>query len=326
MAARPPDPAMIAKHHTYFRPADPPPNSPRTTPENYPIIGWDVFLIHDLVTPCYCPVVIFNGAEIHASNRLWCSFCPKWVQYSDSVSHYKRHVSSHEQRMGQIRELSPPTSISYAIVAFILKRGEPASALDSFRCFPFGEWLPTGEQMKQILKILRDRVETDIRVECERSDLVNIALDGWSDPRGRRYQGVTARLVHPDTLTTWTRLLAMKEIRSLHQSSGELRVMLERLESLFNLCGKILNLCTDRASINESAFRTRSRDLSSIFDGPLLWLPCACHLLNNILSSFFDKIRQRLKPIFTLQQRFRKCGPFLVYLVQKGSLITSITP
>jgi hypothetical protein len=29
-----------------------------------------------------------------------------------------------------------------------------------------------------------------VRESCERAEYVNIAVDGWSDPRGRRYQGV----------------------------------------------------------------------------------------------------------------------------------------
>jgi hypothetical protein len=174
------------------------------------------------------------------------------------------------------------------------------------------------------VKILKERVEADIRAECAQSEVINLAVDGWSDSRGRRYQSITARLVDPNTLSTWSRLLAMKEIKSVHESSGELRVLLERLQDQYDIQGRVLNVCTDRASINESAFRQQSPDLSSIFGGSLLWLPCGCHLLNNVLSFFFDRISHRLKPIFCLQQRFGKCGPFLSYLQQQHSDVTSI--
>jgi hypothetical protein len=160
-------------------------------------------------------------------------------------------------------------------------------------------------------------------MECTQAQIVNLAVDGWSDQRGRRYQGITARFVHPGTLTAWTRLLAMKEIKSIHESAAELRLILERVKAKYDIHTKTLNICSDRCSMNEAAFRLREFDYSGLFDQPL-WLPCTCHILNNILSLFIEKIRHRLKPIFQLQQRFRKCGPFLAYLVQQSAAITSI--
>jgi hypothetical protein len=175
------------------------------------------------------------------------------------------------------------------------------------------------------VKILKEHVETDIRPQCARSEMMSLAVDGWSDPRGCKYQSVTARHVDPNTLSARSRLLAMKEIKCVHESRGELQVMLERLQGKYGIQGKVRNLCTDRASINESAFRVQSADLSSAFGESLLWLPCGCHLLNNVLSFFLDRIRHRLKPIFYLQQRFRKCGPFLSSLLQEKSKVTSIS-
>jgi hypothetical protein len=72
-----PDQTTIRQHTTHFRPADPPADPPTTTPDGHPILAWDVLLNGDSTTPCYCPVVRVRGAEIHASNRLWCSSCDK---------------------------------------------------------------------------------------------------------------------------------------------------------------------------------------------------------------------------------------------------------
>jgi hypothetical protein len=94
---------------------------------------------------------------------------------------------------------------------------------------------------------------------------------------------MTGRLVHPGTLTAWTRLLAMKEIKLIHESASELRLILERGKTKYGIHTKTLNLCSDRCSMNEAAFRLRGLDYSSLFD-QLLWLPCTCHIVNNILS------------------------------------------
>jgi hypothetical protein len=196
----------------------------------------------------------------------------------------------------------------FAILCLVLKRWEPFATLDFFREHPFGEWLPTREQLARIIRILKERVEQEIKVCCVNAAIINIAVDGWSDQCGRRSQVVTARLVDPRTLAAWTQLLTMKEIKSTHESAGELRAFVECVQRNYAIHERTLNLCSDRASMNESAFRDRFLDPGSLFHGHLLWLPSTCHMLNHILAFFFEKIHHRLKPISHLEQRFRKCG------------------
>jgi hypothetical protein len=115
----------------------------------------------------------------------------------------------------------------------------------------------------------------------------------------------------------------MKEIESVHESASELRAIVGRVQSRYGIEARTLNLCTDRCSMNEAAFRPRQVDSPLLLDQPV-WLPCTCHILNSILSRFIAGIDRRLKPIFHLQQRFRKCRPFLAYLLQLNSAIKSI--
>jgi hypothetical protein len=211
----------------------------------------------------------------------------------------------------------------FAILSFVLGRGEPSTALDFFRKFPLGEWLPTAGQLTRIIHILMDRLTDAMRTERSLMPVANLAVDGWSDHRGRRYQGVTARLLDPRTMMVVTRLLAMKEITCVHESASELRAIVGRVRTTFGVDARTLNLCTDRCSMNEAAFRSHQFD-SPLLHDQLLWLPCTCHILNGILSCFIGGIRQRLKPILRLQQRFRKCGPFLAYLLRRNAAITSI--
>jgi hypothetical protein len=64
--------------------------------------------------------------------------------------------------------------------------------------------------------------------------------------------------------------------------------------------------------MNVRAFRRDKRELSTVFGE--LWLPCVSHILNNVISFFMSRITGTTRPIFRIQQRFRKCGPFLPYL------------
>jgi hypothetical protein len=56
---------------------------------------------------------------------------------------------------------------------------------------PAGQWLPSQKQLGYIAQILKTRVQESLRESCEQGEYVDLAVDGWSDPRGRRYQRVT---------------------------------------------------------------------------------------------------------------------------------------
>jgi hypothetical protein len=60
----------------------------------------------------------------------------------------------------------------------------------------------------------------------------------------------------------------MKEIKSIRESAAELRLILERVKAKYDIRRKTLNLCSDRCSMNEAAFRLRGLDYSSLFDRP----------------------------------------------------------
>jgi hypothetical protein len=55
-----------------------------------------------------------------------------------------------------------------------------------------------------------------------------------------------------------------------------------------------------------------------------MWLPCICHILNNVLNAFFRSRGELLAPIFRIQHRFRKFGPFQRYLLQHHSRTTAM--
>jgi hypothetical protein len=76
--------------------------------------------------------------------------------------------------MEQIRQLSNPTGMPFAILAFVLKRRESFTALDFFRKSPGGEWSPTNDHVTRIDRILKGRLETALRMECTQGQIVNL--------------------------------------------------------------------------------------------------------------------------------------------------------
>jgi hypothetical protein len=150
---------------------------------------------------------------------------------------------------------------------------------------------------------------------------VNLAVDGWSDSRGRRSQGVTVRLIEHDASVTIL-LLALKEIKAIHESHRELHLLVDQLKPTYYLQGKVVNICTDRCAMNERALRRPLTHTDPLDDQ--IWMPCVCHVFNNLLSRFVDRLQDIIKPIFQLQHRFWKNAPFLEFLQQHQAPLEAI--
>jgi hypothetical protein len=80
------------------------------------------------------------------------------------------------------------------------------------------------------------------------------------------------------------------------------------IQERFEIRDRTLNISSDREAIKKGAFRARL-SLEALFDG-VLWLPCACHRRNNLLGRLLENSSEAVRPIFRLQQRFRKQTPF----------------
>jgi hypothetical protein len=279
----------------------------------FAIIAWDVLIIDEEPMPCHAPVISPDGDIVLASNHLWCVLCQSLVHYGGTINHYTRtrHVRTDAELGEEIQQLSDPSGTTLALDSSILQRWEAYTALEFFRAVPAGQWLRSQKQLGSIAQILKARVQESLRESCEGAEYVNLAVDGWSDPRGRRYQGVTIRFVDGMVVTP-AALLAIKEVKSVHEWAAELSAMVRCFQWQFCIAEKTLNSCSDRCSINARAFRRDKRELSTVFGE--LWLPCVCHLLNNVIAFFMSRITGTARSIFWIRQQFRKCGPVLAYL------------
>jgi hypothetical protein len=250
------------------------------------------------------------------------------------VGHYNRHLAHDEEKIRQADVLANPDSPAYNTLALILKRAEPMSVLDWFRdhCPEFRDILPTNTQFGAIVHGLKNLLEQNIRGECGTvitefgRPVVSLAVDGWSDSRARRYEGVTVRQCNPRGGPV--RFLALKEVGAIHDSASELAEVVRRVIAKYGLERGFWNICTDRFSMNLAAFRENHTSLDDFYESTWRWLPCVCHFLNNLLSLFLNNIKHRTGPIFRLQQRFRKKGPFITFLAQHGCFLSipSVSP
>jgi hypothetical protein len=210
------DAREIPSHTRHFRDTGRSPDSPpQRTIDDLEIIGWDSFTHYGEPTPLFAPIVRHQGTDLHASSRAYCNAYRRCISRARSISHDTQHVALHRRRTGTIEATDEVTT---SIYSFVLSRGEPLSCLEFLRRTPIQEAIPSGMSFTDLSRARRGRLEDALRQRCASVSHANLAIDGWSDPRGRRYQGIMVRLPEGGSSST-VLLLALKEIKSLHDSA-----------------------------------------------------------------------------------------------------------
>jgi hypothetical protein len=287
------------------------------TEENHPILGWEVFLYELQPTHLFCPVILVDGERIgYSGGKAFCIDCGRWISYGGTSTHYRDHVLLHENYNRRCRELSDPEGLANLVVSFLFQTGSAMLAIERFRRACPDREIPSHFQLPAILHILKSKVKAAIRHQCDTAAFVNIALDGWSDPAGRKYEGITIRTVQEDGSTA-VYLAAMKAI-SARETADVVDAYLKSVVRRYNLKGKLVNVCTDRGSANKKAFLpSYTVPIKDFFR--TLWIPCTCHILNNILGTFIAEINPLIDPVFKLASAFHGLPRFRNYLGEQGA-------
>jgi hypothetical protein len=218
-----PSPLQIPRHCEHFQPTIDVPDIPHTaTPDRKTIIRWESYLDEMHPTHLFCPVVLVDGEEIANSKVIFCCDRAKWIHYGGTVSHYKDHARRHEDYAQRCRGLSNRDDPAVHFVSFIFQTGAPARAIQTLRKAWPGEDLPNRQNLSQIMQMVKARVKEAIRIERAADPFVNIALDGWTDPNGRKFEWITipVEAIHAlervfATNTCWKAILSRQGVHSL---------------------------------------------------------------------------------------------------------------
>jgi hypothetical protein len=194
-------------------------------------------------------------------------------------------------------------------VSMIRTREDPFIAIDTLRETAIGRDLPNRRQLVSIINIQKSRLVARIGYERNTAKVITLASDGESEACSRRSQRGTARLVYGDE-KIWTVVLSLKNRVKIHKSASLLRELVTGVVHRCVISANLLKICTDRRSMDVSAFQDR----------PLVpgcaWISCCAYLPNFILNCFDKNILEIVNPIFKMARALHKrssllhiCGP-----------------
>ena len=164
--------------------------------------------------------------------------------------------------------------------------------------------LPSRKQHSKNASDLALKIEDYIIKELKNYNECCISLDEWTDQLRRRYLGITVQAVSHEKIVNFVLSLAYINFESV--TGDNLRsLIISKLEK-YNILNKIKVCITDSGS-----------NMISACDGlPFMRLPCFCHVMNILLSSFIKSTFDIFNPIFNLQ-REQNSSKFVTFLINK---------
>jgi hypothetical protein len=115
------------------------------------------------------------------------------------------------------------------------------------------EHLPNDEQLAVIIRTVKAKLKVKIQEACGSGPVVNIALDGWTDPGRRKYQGIVIRTVQLSA-TTHVFLATLKPVLPRDETAAVFSAYVGNVIQRYHLEDKPMNLCTDRGTNSVKAF------------------------------------------------------------------------
>jgi hypothetical protein len=128
-------------------------------------------------TSIFTRVAMCEGMILHGSNRARRFLCGTRISHSRSIGHYRQHAFTHA-RGTWVADPGPSQGPTAVLLSFVLARREPPMALDFLRHTAIGQHVPTEALVDTIRRVVRSRLEDQLRECCRRSDAVSLAIDG----------------------------------------------------------------------------------------------------------------------------------------------------
>ena len=223
-----------------------------------------------------------------------CPKCNKWLSTGGTIGNIKKHIKAiHLNKTNEIEDLTNDEInkindtigninipdeidqlISTKIKKMILKTGRPFAMVadkDIQSCLKhLGNRKDLVEKCDEISK----KVKAQMKYILNSGSFISIAVDEWSDLNKRRYLGMTAKCIFDGESKVL--FLSLRRICQVHLSGEDLNDIMNSILDQYSIRNKVMNAVSDNCNLmlNTFTYSNISR------------LPCACHLISNLMKKF----------------------------------------
>ena len=241
------------------------------------------------------------------NNKFYCSICNEF--HSGSGSNVHSHLCTMKHKTCENPQMISPLD---GFILWLLRHSIP---LNSIKDELFKSFFPPSISYGQIIErieTLYNLLITEIRATLSVQQKIVLIADGWSDKRGRRYIGISARFI--DSKQIKNIFLGLHDIPEVQHSANSIAQCIKNQMEFYNIDpSSVISLCTDSAPVMSATAQLLG----------LKWDPCFIHILNNCIKKFIEE-NELIYSILKKANISRKKEVFVSFLEINSAPVSNI--
>lgn len=264
------------------------------------------------------PIVDPNDTAVLDLEYYYCTICKgKWKKVAGTIGNINHHLKSKHANLDDLPEngiLNAADRIKLG-KKFVLLNGLPFSFIEDEY---FGKLCPgigNRKALSDSVTKIANQVRNAIKVRLTAAINVWVTFDEWSDAATQEYLGVHVFALFQDMVKHYC--IALQPLVALNLDSAYLAIVLSDIFDEYNIRNKIKGFVTDSAPVMKAT--------AALF-GTIKWIPCFCHIMNNLMGKFITACEAKLSYLFKLQRTLGSSCLFHNYVMQDTSIRVSSLP
>lgn len=280
-------------------------------PQNVQIFGFRTFKGEDwIIIPRTDP----DDESKFDFTYFYCAKCKKWLKMSNTIGNINSHIKCVHPETLDTHEMERITEQERVALGrkYILLNGLPFSTAENKY---FTKLCPSVGTRKSLSRLC-SQVAKDVKI-CIKGRLVHakhiyLSADEWSDDAVQRYLGVHAICI--DGKEYYNVCLALEPITDEHANAENLKELLKKILSSYNIENRIEGIVTDTAATMVALCTSMGIE----------WSPCYCHVMNLLMEDIVTSSDEHLHLLFSLQSHLGRSPVFHNYILARGSKTFSL--
>jgi hypothetical protein len=269
-----------------FRVAFVPCEAPPRMPEE-PLLRFDVdhWKRHQKYPFIYMGFDADDNAD--PERRFLCDKCvvPKWRRTSGTSVNIKKHVARAHRGLlvGDPVEEKSDTAVGQTrLLGLLVERNLPFSFVSSPRVRGLFAGCPDRKGMSDFALQMANRVKELIKPEILACSHIVVAMDEWSDAKGRPFLGMKVHGAYLDAGGVKYRAWSIDHVPLEDKTAEGIQDVADQVLRSYSLEDRVTFVVTDTANVMPAAVRRMGK----------CWWPCWAHIVNLMLQSIVEALRE----------------------------------
>lgn len=263
------------------------------------------------------PIISLEDTTKVCTQYYYCTVCKgNWKKISGTIGNINHHLQSKHPNLNQLQadiQLSHADQVKFA-KRFVLLNGLPFSMIEDENFSKLCPGVGTRKALSEKCTSVAIQLRSVIKNKLHSANHIWVTFDEWSDSATQEYLGVHFFGLFINRVDHYCG--ALQPLVRTNLDADYLCIVLSDIFEEYGITNKIKGFVTDSAPVMKA---TAER-----FGDDIKWIPCFCHIMNNIMGKFITASEGKLSHLFLIQRSLGSSSLFHNYVIDARMKVSSL--